>query len=160
VVSGAIPEDLAREEQERITKELGAAQRILGTSQVIYTKIEDTLNRALALVGRVDEVYRLGGPKVRRLSNQSFFERLLITVEEDETPYVAGAVLREPWATLLAKDFHAQMTRNTTNPRPDFGSGGSRMSALVPPAGFEPAHPPPEGGALSPELRGLGTPED
>ncbi len=25
----------------------------------------------------------------------------------------------------------------------------------VPPAGFEPAHPPPEGGALSPELRGL-----
>src|SRR6478735_9663408 len=24
----------------------------------------------------------------------------------------------------------------------------------VPPAGFEPAHPPPEGGALSPELRG------
>jgi hypothetical protein len=25
----------------------------------------------------------------------------------------------------------------------------------APPAGFEPAHPPPEGGALSPELRGL-----
>ena len=25
---------------------------------------------------------------------------------------------------------------------------------VVPPAGFEPAHPPPEGGALSPELRG------
>ena len=28
------------------------------------------------------------------------------------------------------------------------------MSKDVPPAGFEPAHPPPEGGALSPELRG------
>src|SRR6266540_5349539 len=27
----------------------------------------------------------------------------------------------------------------------------------VPPAGFEPALPPPEGGALSPELRGLAT---
>jgi hypothetical protein len=27
---------------------------------------------------------------------------------------------------------------------------------FVPPAGFEPAHPPPEGGALSPELRGPG----
>ena len=24
----------------------------------------------------------------------------------------------------------------------------------VPPTGFEPVHPPPEGGALSPELRG------
>ena len=30
--------------------------------------------------------------------------------------------------------------------------------AVVPPAGFEPALPPPEGGALSPELRGLTKP--
>ena len=29
------------------------------------------------------------------------------------------------------------------------------LSRLVPPTGFEPVHPPPEGGALSPELRGL-----
>ncbi len=29
-----------------------------------------------------------------------------------------------------------------------------RTTVRVPPAGFEPAHPPPEGGALSPELRG------
>src|SRR5262249_18051003 len=28
------------------------------------------------------------------------------------------------------------------------------LSRLAPSAGFEPAHPPPEGGALSPELRG------
>ena len=28
------------------------------------------------------------------------------------------------------------------------------VNPLVPPAGIEPAHPPPEGGALSPELRG------
>ena len=31
----------------------------------------------------------------------------------------------------------------------------SEVITTVPPAGFEPAHPPPEGGALSPELRGL-----
>ncbi len=30
-------------------------------------------------------------------------------------------------------------------------------TALVPPAGFEPAHTAPEADALSPELRGLGT---
>ena len=30
---------------------------------------------------------------------------------------------------------------------------------VVPPAGFEPALPPPEGDALSPELRGLGEAE-
>src|SRR4051812_23450072 len=39
-------------------------------------------------------------------------------------------------------------------------AGGPQMLAfqLVPPAGFEPALPPPEGGALSPELRGLTKP--
>src|SRR5262249_55916961 len=38
------------------------------------------------------------------------------------------------------------------------GAGQRLMSPTacdaVPPAGFDPAHPPPEGGALSPELRG------
>ena len=34
------------------------------------------------------------------------------------------------------------------------GRTASVLCAPVPPAGFEPAHPPPEGGALSPELRG------
>ena len=34
------------------------------------------------------------------------------------------------------------------------GPGRSGLSVEVPPAGFEPALPPPEGGALSPELRG------
>src|SRR4051812_8332651 len=50
VVTGAIPEDLAREEQDGINKELTSAQRILATSQVVHAKIEDTLTRALALV--------------------------------------------------------------------------------------------------------------
>ena len=36
--------------------------------------------------------------------------------------------------------------------RPDLSKSGP--SSYVPPAGFEPAPPPPEGGALSPELRG------
>ncbi|MDT5024274.1 MAG: hypothetical protein QOE61_700, partial [Micromonosporaceae bacterium] len=57
VVTGAIPEDLARDEQQRIARELVQAQKVLDTSRVIYAHIEDTLSRALALVGRVDEVY-------------------------------------------------------------------------------------------------------
>ncbi len=40
---------------------------------------------------------------------------------------------------------------------PDVGASGPFR--VVPPAGFEPAHPPPEGGALSPELRGPGAGE-
>jgi len=40
-------------------------------------------------------------PRVRRLSNQFFFEKLLITEDTDDGAQVAGAVLNEPWATLV-----------------------------------------------------------
>jgi hypothetical protein len=50
-------------------------------------------------------------------------------------------VLREPWATLLTEDFQAATAGNTTNPDRDLEGRGSKMSALVAPAGFEPATP-------------------
>ncbi|WP_370452432.1 recombinase family protein [Kribbella caucasensis] len=137
VVTGAIPEDLAREEQERISHELTQAQRLLDTAQVVYAKIEDTLNQALQLLGRCDELYRLGGPETRRLANRFFFEKLLIDVVEDEVT-VARAVLREPIATLLAEDFQARMAANATNLGRLSDDRGSKMSSLVRSEGFEP----------------------
>jgi site-specific DNA recombinase len=139
VVTGSIPEDLGREEQGRISRELDQAKRTLTASPLVFAKIAETLNRALELVGRCDEVYRLGGPQVRRLSNQFFFEQLLLDVEEDEGAVVTGAVLREPWATLLTRDFQAQMAANTTNVGRHVGGRRSKMIALAPPAGLEPA---------------------
>ena len=146
VVDGSIPGDLAREEQDRITEELEQAQKILTTAETIFSRIEDTLNRALALLGRCDEVYRLGGPQIRRFANQCFFTKLLVDFQDD-TPTVTRAVLREPWATLHAEDFRRRMIHNTTNPAQDFLGRGSKMRPLVPPAGFEPALPPPEAGS-------------
>jgi len=137
VVTGAIPEDLAREEQARISGELKAAQRVLATAETIYAHIEETLARVLALVGRCGEVYALGGPQVRRLANQFFFERLLVS-EEDEGVAVTDATLREPVATLLDPGFQAQMTLNAANPRLDLFGGGSRMMTLVRSEGLEP----------------------
>jgi site-specific DNA recombinase len=137
VVTGAVPEDLARDEQERIRHELAGAQKVLATAQVIYAHIEDTLNRALTLVGRVHEVYRQGGPRVRRLANQCFFDKLLIWAEDDETQ-VAGATLREPWATLLAAEFIQQMGQDTANLDRDLDGRGLNTKSLVPPVGVEP----------------------
>jgi DNA invertase Pin-like site-specific DNA recombinase len=139
VVTGAIPEDVGREEQTRITKELKQAKRTLAASTLVFAKIQDTLNLALELVGRCDEVYRLGGPQVRRLSNQFFFERVLVDVEENGETQVTGAVLREPWATLLTREFQVRMAANTTNTGHDLDGRCSYMSSLVPPAGIEPA---------------------
>ena len=141
VVTGAIPEDVAREEHDRIRAELRQAEKIFTAAEMIYERIADTLNQALVLVGRCEEVYRRGGPEVRRLSNQFFFEKLLLT--EGETgpgrPEVAGAILKEPWSTLLAADFQAQMAQAAADPDRDLVGRGLKMSALVRPAGLEPA---------------------
>jgi site-specific DNA recombinase len=138
VVTGAIPEDLAREEQARIKNELEGAKRLLATSEVIFGHIEETLTRALALVGRVDDVYRLGSDRVKRLVNQCFFEKLLISVVDDR-PQVTVATYQEPWGTLLTSEFMARMERNTKNPGQDFFDRGSKEDLLVAPTGFEPA---------------------
>jgi hypothetical protein len=83
---------------------------------VVYATIEGTLIKALELLARVDEVYRRGGPQIRRHANQCFVTKLLIS--HAETPEVTSAVLAEPWATLVAEDFRARMIRKHNEPQP------------------------------------------
>ncbi len=51
---------------------------------------------------------------MRRYTNQSFFDKLLIGRRDDRVE-VIGSVLREPWATLLAEGFQNQMAERTEN---------------------------------------------
>src|SRR2546430_975736 len=76
-------------------------------------------------------------PRVRRLVNQRFFDKLLISLEDDE-PTVAGPVLREPWATLLAEEFLQQMARHAASTSADLDVHGLTERSLVPPVGVEP----------------------
>ena len=151
LVDGSLPTDLAREEQDRIRTELAAAHKLVEAAEVSFGEIETPLLRALELVGRCDEVYATGNTRVRRLCNQAFFHQLRIKDVE-----VAEGDLVEPWRT-----FHDPMIRDYFR---SVQSGGDREPVrsgkslnndfLAPPAGLEPAPPPPEGGALSAELRG------
>jgi adenylate cyclase, class 2 len=138
VVTGSIPEDLAHEEQQRITKELKQAERVLSTATMVFARIEATLNMALELVDRCGELYRCTSARVRRLLNQCLFDQLQVDVDEDGVS-VTDAKLKEPWATLLAGDFQARMAAITTNVDHDFHDRRSKESFLVPPAGIEPA---------------------
>ena len=134
VVEGSIPGDLAREEHDRIDKERREAERVLSTAVVVWERIEHTLDIALAFIGRCDEVYRQSGPRTRRLANQALFEKLLVHDGE-----IAGATLREPWATIVSRDFTHGVRGTTDDLGPVSLGQGLRMSALAPPAGLEPA---------------------
>lgn len=122
------------DEYERLDQERVHAERVLDTVMVVWERIEGTLTQALEFIGHCDEVYRRGGTRIRRLANQALFEKLLV---HDET--VAGAILREPWATLVTTEFIEQMASNTKNPDRLSSGRGVKTGSLVPPAGLEPA---------------------
>jgi hypothetical protein len=55
------------------------------------------------------EAYEKAPPDVRRLVNQTLFERLYV-----ETGTVAGSELSEPFAAVLAHDFEAEAKGQAT----------------------------------------------
>ncbi len=136
VVDGSIPGDLAREEQDRIARELEQAQRITAASKSVFANIEAGLELALAFLGRCDDVYSRGGEMVRRLSNQALFEKILV-----DGGIVVEHVLKEPWATIVDAAKPAQTKRRASR-KAIFSTIGSKIGSLVPPTGFEPVLPP------------------
>ena len=147
VVDGSIPGDLARPEHERIDEEWAAAQRLLAAAERVFGHVEETLTLAMALVGRCDEVYRRGGPRIKRLMNQFFFAKLLVVDTK-----VAGTVYAEPLGALLADDFIKKMRRRAKSDREMSAKDSGRrctstaralsnLASLARPAGLEPAAP-------------------
>lgn len=97
---GAIPVDLLREEQTRISNDLQQAERRLRSASVSFDRLAATIEACLTLLERCVETYRNASPAVRRQMNQALFERFFIT--EDG---VAEATLADPFRILLDPSF-------------------------------------------------------
>ncbi|MCP4307897.1 MAG: hypothetical protein GY788_24110 [bacterium] len=161
----AIPVDLLKEEQARITGEEIQAQRILDSCTLRFDEIERNLDQALTLVADCLEAYGQASNELRRIYNQAFFERIWIGEEG-----VEGVDLKLPFAHLLAHDLAERLeheaaalvdlslaTYRREQPldrvqRPSgamswenenhdllYVGHGSNVSCLVGPAGLEPA---------------------
>ena len=95
----AIPLDLLKKEQTRITSELVSAKARLSHLAIDLSNAEENLTNALALARDCESAYRESSDKVRRQFNQVFFRRLLI----DDSYDVTGE-LEEPFETLLGDE--------------------------------------------------------
>jgi hypothetical protein len=95
----AIPLDLLKTEQARLTAGIAAAEGRLAEVEADFKKAETNLDRALSLVGDCEAAYREASDAVRRQFNLSFFKRLLI---DDE--YTVTGELAEPFDVLLGDD--------------------------------------------------------
>ncbi len=119
----AIPPDLFKSEQPRITRDMETANARLAALDQVFADIEETLDRALRLGQNCHHAYTAARPHVRRLMNQAFFEHLYISDED-----TVRSDLAEPFAILLGDELTAEaeaaLAQTAKNPPPNTGTTG------------------------------------
>lgn len=94
--AGAIPLELLKTEQDRITAELDNIEQRLDTTELKFETVEQRLKQAYALIGNLHKAYLDASPRTRRLLNQALFERF----EIDDSEGITGT-FREPFDLLI-----------------------------------------------------------
>jgi site-specific DNA recombinase len=94
--AGAIPLDLLKSEQDRLTTEIQAADDRLTAIASDFAKAESNLQRAIMRAGDCHAAYNEASARVRRQFNLAFFERLHI-----DNDYIVTGTLAEPFDSLL-----------------------------------------------------------
>ena len=151
-LGGALTLERFKPEQDQLNQRIAAAHRAIQAKQTRWTDLEGAYNHVLYLLRHCGEAYEKAPPEVRRLLNQTLFERLYV-----ETGAITGSEVSEPFAAVLAHDFQIEAKRQgTRGPKAVSPVRGSNKLRLAPSAGLEPAHTAPEADALSAELRGRG----
>jgi site-specific DNA recombinase len=105
----AVPLDLLKSEQERLTREIDTAESRLAEVEGDFKRAESNLHRALTRAGDCLTAYQEASGPLRRQFNLAFFRRLLI--DDDHT--VTG-VLAEPFDTLLGPELRRAVAVRTS----------------------------------------------
>jgi site-specific DNA recombinase len=132
----AIPLALLKEEQDRISRQLGDAQSDLAKTVVDWKGFEKNLNAALGFAGKIGHGYADANSMIRRRINQAVLKGIYVDIEG-----VTGLELSDPMAQLMAEDLVDQIeVQIAKTPGVQF-AGGSRMIDLVEMMGLEPTTP-------------------
>jgi hypothetical protein len=76
--AGAVPVDLMRSEQGRLSTDTSQAERHLEVAEASFTDVEDTLGKTLDLLANCHRDYLAAPGHLRRQWNQALFERLVV----------------------------------------------------------------------------------
>jgi site-specific DNA recombinase len=96
--AGAVPLDLLKTEQARISRQLASIESSLSAAIIEFDKIERCLHAALDYAVNCGETYIRAVPQHRRSLNQAFFTHIYAYDDEIRVE------LAEPFATLLGSD--------------------------------------------------------
>lgn len=168
--AGAVPLELLKREQSRITAELSTAEQRVAGAELQFDVVETNLEQALSLATNWHAAYLACGPRERRQMNQAIFERLYVHADEtlehvyqrpfalllgDELPRAAterhlltaqqSADIDEEWRQLAAKwadPFEPALQGAVMkDPQTDDPAGGLNLTLLVGAEGLEPPTP-------------------
>lgn len=93
--AGAIPLDLLKSEQDRITRQLASVNERLSAASAEFDKIEGALRTGLDYAVNCSKGYLQARHRERRLFNQAFFSKIFVHDDSIEVE------LAEPFRTLL-----------------------------------------------------------
>jgi DNA invertase Pin-like site-specific DNA recombinase len=133
-LAGAVPLDILREEQDRITRELAQAGAELANTDIAAEEIEGNVYAAVGLVSQLFDLYSSADSVLRRRLNQACFAGLDVDADG-----IAGARLTDPMAALVAEDIVKTLGAKNANQDPFDRARGSRLNYLVELTGLEPA---------------------
>lgn len=143
----AVPLDLFKSEQTRITRELTAAEAAVEASQSEVQDVTGTLAKALNAFAHCHDSYMRFVPRERRVLNQGFFDKIWLYDDG------IAAELARPFDSLVHPDLAELLARPTAageSPEPahEDEPGATKLPALrgaglskaglVPPLGLEP----------------------
>jgi hypothetical protein len=153
----AIPLDLLKSEQDRLTRETANAEGRLAEVEADFQKAEANLARALTRAGDCAAAYSEANHRLRRQFNMAFFKRLLLSDEGEVT-----AELASPFDVILGEELRRasisqaehelgeaietvqrqraeELAQNDQRPQePDVAPVGARPPALAGRGGFSP----------------------
>lgn len=124
--AGAVPLDLLKTEQDRLTRELSTIQRRLDSYHADAALVRQHLTQALDLLQDCHRLYQAAPDHLKKLLNTVFFERVLVNPDTDEHGNLVLPISNQPPQNTKDK-------RNSTEDERD--SSEEERSACDPSAG-------------------------
>lgn len=148
----AIPLDLLKSEQQKITKQLAAIEREVKAHEYAFASISERLSEAVDLIADCGKTYRMANDQIRRMMNQAIFSKLWVEPDGRITAEFAKPfnAIVEPLADVVPH-LNQEKTCSTEVPADFFSVIANRLSKffgnclnnniMVDLIGFEPTTP-------------------
>ncbi len=126
-----IPDELFRDEQQRISRGIEEANRAMTLTTFEFEEIEAAVTEALEIAADCERAYKEAPADVRRLFNHTFFKKIFV-----DTDRVAGSELTDEIALIMGDEIAARFQREL--PQALLSGMGLSKTGLVEVRGVEP----------------------